>query len=374
VRRSEFGPALLVALGPFLVSRLLVWIGTVAISPLIPQARVGFDFWHPADPVLRRLFHFDAQYFAVITRYGYSGGPVPPLPPPPYRGAFLPLLPFLARLLGGSEWALLAITNLAFLAALTVLYLLARRRLGDSESKLLLWILALGPASIFFSYAYSESLLLLGIAGTLYGIETKRFGLAGAAALFGAMSRAPGVLLAIPLATEAWRGSRRLPALAATAAPLLGLGIVSLVDLSQLGDPLGWAHGQSLWVLGVHRNPLFPIGQFGRALLTLDPTRIEAYGFPLLVAFLAGTAWALRRLPLGYGLFAVASVVIDVAQSYNVGGFEAIPRYLAVIVPCYFAFASWLAPHSILKVAWLGVSAALLLLFATFFGAWRFVG
>jgi hypothetical protein len=270
--------------------------------------------------------------------------------------------------------ALLAITNLAFLAALTVLYLVARRRLDHSQSSLLLWILALGPASIFFSYAYSESLLLLGIAGTLYGLEVKRFGIAGAAALFGAMSRAPGILLAIPLAAEAWRGSRRLSALAATAAPFLGLAIVSLVDLSQLGDPLGWAHGQSHWVLGVHRNPLFPIGQFGRAVLTLDPTRIEAYGFPLAVAFAAGSFWALLRLPVGYGLFAAANVVIDVAQSYNVGGFEAIPRYLAVIVPCYFAFATWLAPHRILTAAWLTVSAAMLLLFATFFGAWRFVG
>ena len=82
----------------------------------------------------------DAQYFAVITHYGYTGGPVPPLPATAYRLAFFPLLPFLAQLLGGSEWSLLAVTNLAFLAALTVLYLLARRHLDDSKSRLLLWM------------------------------------------------------------------------------------------------------------------------------------------------------------------------------------------------------------------------------------------
>jgi hypothetical protein len=124
----------------------------------------------------------------------------------------------------------------------------------------------------------------------------------------------------------------------------------------------------------VQRNPLFPIGQFGEAVASLDPTRIEAYGFPIALAFAAGAVWAVRRLPLGYGTFAGANLVIDVAQSYNVGGFQAIPRYLAVIVPCYLAFATWLAPHRILSVVWLAVSAAGLLLFATFFGAWRFVG
>ena len=374
MRRSVLGGALLSALWPFLASRLLVWIGTEAIAPLLPQAHYYADFWRPANPILRRLFHFDAQYFAVVTHFGYRGGPVPPLPPTAYRTSFLPLLPFLARLLGGSDWALLAVTNLAFLAALTILYLLARRHLDESPSRLLLWILALGPASIFFSYAYSESLLLLGIAGTLYGLDAKRPGLAGAAALFGAMSRVPGVLLAVPLAVEAWRGGRRLPALAATLAPILGLAIVSLLEWLLAGDPLGWLHGQLHWVLGVHRNPLFPIGQFGEALLRLDPTRIEAYGFPLLVAFAAGTAWALRRLPPGYGLFAGANLVLDVSQAYTVGGFEAIPRYLAVVVPCYFAFASWLAPHRLLRVAWLSVSAAALLLFASLFGSSRFVG
>src|SRR5437588_429623 len=225
MRRRALSQALLVALWPFLVSRLLVWIGTEAIAPLLPQAHFYADFWRPADPDLRRLFHFDAQYFAVITHYGYTGGPVPPLPATAYRLAFFPLLPFLAQLLGGSEWSLLAVTNLAFLAALTVLYLLARRHLDDSKSRLLLWILALGPASIFFSYAYSESLLLLGISGTLHGLDTRRPGVAGVAAFFGAMSRGPGVLLAIPTAVEAWRGGRRLPALAVAAAPFLGLAI-----------------------------------------------------------------------------------------------------------------------------------------------------
>ena len=374
MRRSAFGGALLVALWPFLVSRLLVWIGTVAIAPLVPQAHPSADFWQPADPNLRRLFHFDAQYFAVILRHGYSGGSIPPLPPPGYRTSFFPLLPFLGQLLGGSEWSLLAVTNLAFLAALTVTYLLARRHLDDSQSRLALWILALGPASIFFSYAYSESLLLLGVAGTLYGLETRRFGVAGAAALFGAMSRAPGILLAIPPAVQAWRGERRLPVLAAAAAPFLGLALVSFIDYSRTGDALGWLHGQSHWVLGVHRNPLFPIGQFGELVLRLEPLRVEGYAFPVAVAFGAGAAWALRRLPPGFGLFAVANVLIDVAQGYSVGGFQAIPRYLAVIVPCYLAFAAWLAPHRLLRVGWLVLSAALLLLFATLFGSWTFVG
>src|SRR5713101_5062456 len=150
-RDASLRAAALASLVPFLVSRALVWTGTELGARLLTQVRPAVGF----QPVaLAPLFHFDAHYYAAIMRYGYGPGPGS-FPAPAYRVEFFPLYPYLAKAVGGTELGLLLIANLAFFVALVVTFLIARKWLDRDRAHLALWLIALGPAAMFFSYPYS---------------------------------------------------------------------------------------------------------------------------------------------------------------------------------------------------------------------------
>jgi hypothetical protein len=182
-----------------------------------------------------------------------------------------------------------------------LVWLAARRHLEERPARLSLWLLALAPAAAFFSYPYSESLFLLLSAASLLLLETGRWQVATLAGAAAALTRAPGALLGLSFAAAAWRPQQRRLAMGATG-PLLGLAGVAALDWTQYGDPLGFWKSQSLWI-GPARNPLFPIGTIGTAILQGDPFRPEALGLPVLVAFAAGSVWVALRMPPAYAAY-----------------------------------------------------------------------
>lgn len=110
------------------------------------------------------FFHWDSDYYAAVMRYLYGATPAG-VQPAAYRAAFFPLYPLLARLAGGSDWAMFVIPNVCFLVGLVLLYELTKRRFDSEHAQLVLWLIAVGPAAMFFSYPYSESLLLMLAVG-----------------------------------------------------------------------------------------------------------------------------------------------------------------------------------------------------------------
>jgi hypothetical protein len=54
--------------------------------------------------------------------------------------------------------------------------------------------------------------------------------------------------------------------------------------------------------------------------------------------------------------------------------FISVPRYVAVIFPCYFAFATLLGRRRNLQLTWLLISATSMVVNAALYGAWRFLG
>ena len=75
-----------------------------------------------------------------------------------------------------------------------------------------------------------------------------------------------------------------------------------------------------------------------------------------------------------YGVFAVTQVLLAARQGLFLHFFISVPRYVMVIFPCYFAFATLLAPRRSLQVTWILLSAASLFVDAALYGAWRFLG
>src|SRR5712692_1863566 len=370
IPREHFVNGLKAAVAPFLVSRFLVMVATVFGARNL-QAPAGLYSNTYPPPALSPFFHWDIDAYAYIANHGYAlgaGGVVAEH----IRVAWFPFYPLLIHLAGGSVWAMILIPNVCFFASLALLYVVGVRRMDVDRARLALWLISLGPAAMFFSYPYTESVFLLVTVGAFVLMESGHWFLAGLGGLARAMTRAPGVLFAAALAAEGVLGRRRA-AIVAAVLPVAGLLTVSVIQWVQMGDPLGYVHARSFWI-GPERNPLYLVGSFPKAVIEGDPFNPEAIGVPVLLVFAVGAAWVTRRMPIGYGAFAITQVIVATDQGLYLHIFSLVPRVVSVIFPCYFAFATWLVPRRNLQLAWLLISASAMVVLAVMYGGWRFIG
>ncbi|MGH7881369.1 MAG: hypothetical protein ACREN8_00420 [Candidatus Dormibacteraceae bacterium] len=232
----------LATLIPFVVSRILVWLGTEFGGRLLNQEQ-GPGLGTSISPVLNFFFHWDALYYFDIMRYGYGALPVG-WPPSLYRAGFFPLYPYLGKILGGSDWALLVLSNFFFYGSLVLFYKLAKRNLDEERSSLSVWLIALFPWSIFFSYPYTESLFLFLTLASFIFMEKGNWFLAALFSGATAMTRFGGIILSLPLLSQFWQKPRRLIILVAAVSPVIGLVLVGLIEMHQMGDPIGFYHAE----------------------------------------------------------------------------------------------------------------------------------
>jgi hypothetical protein len=371
IPRALLVDGLKAAIAPFLVSRLLVWAATWFGARNIPPTP-GMYSNLGAPPILSPFFHWDADAYGYIAHHGYflGAGGVTAMD---LRVAWFPGYPLLIHLLGGSDWAMFLIPNVSFFAALALLYVVAFARMDSDRARLTLWLLALGPAAMFYSYPYPESLFLLLSVGAFVLMESGHWLLAGLVGMGAAVTRVPGVLVSAALGAEFALGNRRRVILGAMLLPVVGLAAVSLTDWIQMGDPLGFVHAHAYWV-GPDRNPLYLVGSFPKAVIEGDPFNPEAIGVPVFLIFALGAVWVALRLPASYGAFAVTQILLAGRQGLYLHFFISVPRYVAVIFPCYFAFATLLGRRRNLQITWLLLSATSMVVNAALYGAWRFLG
>jgi hypothetical protein len=379
-----------IVLPPFVVSRLIVIVATIAGSRLIPAgASTTFPTHGPA--ALQPFLRFDATYYQSLWQSGYSG------PLAAYHAAFYPVYPLLVRAIGillGPELAAVLISNVAFLAALILIYKVAIRHLEPAVASRSLWILALWPWAIFYSYGYAESVELLLVAAAFLLMERGVWIWSGVVAALAGASRPSGILTSLAFAGEFVQrvlgmknsppplGEGRVGARGSLARVVIGgllspLGLVAfcLILLIQTGNPFAFLHAQSLW-LGPHpRNPLFPITSTLRLLTRHDILDTEAPVFLILVGFAAAIVWSARRLPLRYAAWGAGFLVVAVLQGYYVRSVTAAPRHVLEWFPFFFAIATLLRPSRawFLTPLWLFASAVVLAAYAAMFGSWHYV-
>ena len=353
---------------PFLWTRLLLvgvaWFGgQMSVSwtyPFPEAARRGWAFvpttWIDA------FGRWDAHWYLDLASRGYElRGPLGSVQS---NVAFFPLYPWTVRVLhavlpghGEGSWylAALAVSNAALLAALWLLWRLARD-LADEEAatRTVLYVL-LFPAGFVLSAPYPEALFLLLSVGSLSAALKGRPGLAGLLGLLLALTRPGGVLVAVPLAWIAFeRGGRRLPALAAAALPGVGLAVHAALLWRVTGDPLALFHAQGAW---------------GRALTApwrtlLHPRDFHPWLGPLeavALALVAGLgAWLLaRRRTRAPGIWALASL-FPVLLS---GTLLSSVRFAAVIFPAFLALGILGRRAAFDRVVVIGFSFAQAILF-----------
>jgi len=379
---AEWRQSARAAWAAFWPSRLAVfgvamWVSIAPIAPNEPRESAvlshPFGDW-PAtgllELVLSPLAKWDAQHYLAIAFQGYVH---PGLPPTGEEPAFFPLYPGVVHVLSGfgsSPGLVLIVAYVVslscFFAALVLLHRLTVIEIGERYARPALLLLAFFPTALFYGIPYSESLFLLLAVSAFLAARMGRWAVAGGVLALASASRAPGLLLFVPVALLYLYGPRadREPAPSRGLRPRhplrpeagwlllapLGLVAFSVYLHFALGDAMAWQHAQALF--GRHTvDPLSGIWaglhEAGRSLarmvsgpyreVTYDHLDVAQVGFVALAV--AGGIGALRRLPVAYGTWVLVSLVpILVSQPYE-NPLLSSSRFIAVLFPIFL----WLA-------------------------------
>lgn len=342
------------------------------------------------------LARWDAVWYLSIANYGYESADSP-------RHAFFPLYPLLARgvgeLGGGGEAAILlgayAVALAAFLLALVLLYRLTALELGRRAAWPALLLLCTFPASLYFGAPYSESVFLLCSVGAFYAARTGSWAWAGVAAAGASATRSAGVLLLLPLVVLYLQQSGRrlrLDFLWLALAPA-GLAAYAAYLGFAYGDPLSFSHVQEFWnrdfagplvgvwdgaaaafdgvrqLLSGAREPVYFDAAGG------DPLRVAVQNvvlFGFLCFAIAGAVGVLRRLPLAYGLYVVAALMLPLSYPVAAQPLMSLPRFVAVLFPIFMWLGAYCEERRLTdRVA--VASAVALGLFVSQFATWQWV-
>ena len=248
---------------------LVVWSASrVAVLSLgyLLTAELG---WHRAlqpwqTTWVRAVTGWDSVFYIRISHVGYRHGKLE---------AFFPLYPLAIRaaregLMVGDAVAALLVANLAVLAALAGVYVLARDRLSEAHARRSILYLVLSPYAFALAMAYSEG-PFLALTVWMFVLSDREHDLAAVPLAFAAgLTRVTGLALVAPLVLRAWR-RRTLSAWVLAAAPLAAFGAQAAWLQHAVGDPLGMVHVQAQW--GGH--PAFPLISLGDQFWRFATTR-----------------------------------------------------------------------------------------------------
>lgn len=378
---------------------------------LIPIV-LNLVFAPPRPVTLHRLglpwLNWDGWIYVDIAQHGYRALG---------QAAFFPLYPLLTRAvafcLGGhTALAALLVANAASFGAYGLLLLLVEREFGPVAARRTLLFLLCFPASFFLAAAYTESLFLLLSLGTFIALRRHAWLAAGILTALASLTRPVGVLLLLPIVAEMlsqcglsrgpsallWKavdiarglagvrwtplqpasGSPRLnawaghlgvsPALAKrlSAPDVVGALIVPVLALAgycgylalRFGRPLGFLNAEGgTW----GRRASWPWDSFVRAVISVlrDPPNLAlpaALDLLLMAVFVAATILALRRLPLPYALYALASLVLILLlpmHRENWGALSSNKRFMVDVFPLFLALGTarprrWLEPVAVI--------------------------
>ena len=197
--------------------------------------------------------------------------------------------------------------------------------------------MTLGPGAVAFAMAYSDSLFLLLAAGAFLAAEQRRW-LAMAVLLgLACLTRAQGLLLAIPLAiliadsNGGWRSaaSWRTPRMAWLLAAPVGFGLFAAHLGATFGQPFGMFSAQQAWS-NIGRPET---GDTTAVVSRFDPLVLVLIGMLSMYFFLL--AFLRRdRIAAPYRVHAWLSIISTFGlMFFNASLLQSIARYMAVVWP-----------------------------------------
>lgn len=358
------------------VTRLMLIVVALRVATALVAfyANVTFPLARPEQfTVFASTDHFwdtfarnDSGWYLGIASRGYRWVPGG-------RGnlAFFPAYPLLmravGRAVGGTQsdfyFGGIVVSWLASIGGIALVYALARRLMAHERAWHAALLTYVFPFAFFFGVVYSEALFVLALATALYGLESRRWGLAVLGGAVLTATRVNGVMAVPALVVIGWQAAggevaARFRGALAGAAAVAGIAAYCAYNWTVSGDPFEWYHAITRW--GYHpgttltANPLwvFAANLSTRPYAYLVGEHAAPYDvlnglFP--VVMVAALPWIWRRLGAGYALLIAANLALPLSS----GQFEGLGRYCAVLFP----FQIWLAavtPPSHLPLVYTG--------------------
>jgi hypothetical protein len=357
---------------------IILLVGYLAVF-MIGFANGRAPLRHFPNELLNLPVRWDAGWYLQIVTDGYKY--VPGDPSVQQNIVFFPAYPMLmrvtGRLLGGDMIGYVAagmiISIASFFGALAYLYAFARDRYGDEVAGGAIWLLAAYPFAIFFGALYTESLFLLGTVGAFYHFSKQQFGRAACWGLLVGLTRVNGALMVLPLVVLALSSAiehSKMKALAAAAAPGLGLAIYAAFIWSLTGHPLAFAASHAAWgrtyqglgTLVTHQYSILANAGLSGYVGTPGYDVLNAIG----AIFAIATIWPVtRRIGPAYGLFMALNTFPALAD----GGLLSAGRLSSVLFPAFIWLATVVPSNQ--RPVWIATFAALQAFGAALFYTWR---
>lgn len=310
---------------------LLVRFGSVLLPPSNKYPSVL-----PADDPLARLgpwasnwFRFDARWYVDVAEHGYhlSGQAQS-------NTNFFPLYPLLIRALQpltlGSPWiAAWLIANLAFAAAILIIWVWAVSRWGSDVALRTILLLSVFPFALFFAAPYAESLFLALASGTFLLAERRHWGWAAAVAGLAGITRPVGLAVIAALVVYALHTAGKRQAAIAAVSLLPFLAFVGYL-WAAVGNPLAFTIYHSAGWVPPHGGIMSTLGsQFHTQLSPFD--RIDAAAA---ILFLLSAILVWRIIGPAYAVYVGAGVALPLIH-----GLVSMERYVIVLYPVFAAWA-----------------------------------
>lgn len=308
------------------------------------------------------LANYDGIHFTQLARQGYSV-----IGDEQRRLAFFPLLPALARLVGGEANAPLAgviLSQLALLGSVGLLNRLAPAAAGQPWYRQPGFWLLVNPLSLFFLVFYSEALSLFLMLAVLVALRRDRPGVAIVAGLLAGLTRPTIIIFPLIVAWETWQRYRagrpwRLMALVAVA-PWLTMVAYLVAVAVMVGRPFAyfeiqqtfWSHQRTLPFVPLLRD----LWRVTRDLLTTAPVGLGDLTRPMICLAVIGLlVWGWRHLEPGLRLYSAGMLLMIFSLSLS----HSAARYTLLIFPIYLLLPTTLLSRQTVAVP---VAAGMLLL------------
>lgn len=395
-RLARVAAASSIPLRALLVSRLLVLAAGVA-GALAQPRRTGWWQFDPSGLTARLgtvgnalaapAVRWDSIHYLAIAEHGYAHAA---------STVFFPLYPMLVRALGyvlGSDPAAgVAISATAMGLALVLLHRLTALELGSRAADATVLLVAFAPLSLFFTAVYTESLFLALSLGSIYAARRGRWKLAAGLGGLAAATRVTGIVLALPLAIMYLKDRRRLDRglawlLAVPAGLACYLGFLAAKGYGLFAPFVQESGAQYQRRMAGPLDTIISAAQAaesGLRSIATQPIYYPSIGGPfsagaesilllgVLAIALAALVTAFRRLPVAYGAYALAALLICTWSPAPGQPLKSVDRYTLTIFPLWMAAGAWISERRLTRATVL-LSAALLAFWTFQFATWAWV-
>ena len=311
-----------------IIAAAMVWVQPVN-SRLTQSNALTENLQRPSHTFHYLLFgaweRFDTLWYLQIAAHGYDR---------PESVVFFPLYPGLIRLLSAFLPPIagaLLISSAASFFLFWGLQELLLENVSESLAEQAVLFCAVWPASFIFFAGYPESLLFALMVWSLYMARENRWAVAIACGIAAALTKALGVIVAVPLLILALR-QKKMKGLATLAIPLAAAGF--LAWLRSTGHPtLNFAY-EKYW----HTLPSAPWRTLWVAIRTSlnspNPVLILNLVFPIAVSILV----AISRVRVEYVMFAVVAMLMAFCKN-TTPPLQSMVRYLLIVFPAFVGMA-----------------------------------